>query len=60
MKQKERELDEKRRLLQEKERHSVEVRIHMEKISTQRVETIKSKAQQREESMTKTMSQREW
>jgi hypothetical protein len=32
----------------------------MEKISTQRVESIKSKAQQREESMTKTMTQREW
>lgn len=32
----------------------------MEKISTQRVEFIKSKAQQREESMTKTMTQREW
>lgn len=32
----------------------------MEKISTQRVEQIKSKAQQREESMTKTMTQREW
>lgn len=50
----------KKRELMERERHSVEVRHQMEKWMHDRVENIKSKAQQRDESMSKTQTQREW
>ena len=47
-------------MLMEKERHSVEVRVHNERQLTERVEQIKSKAHHRDESMSKTQSRREW
>ena len=44
----------------EKESHSIEVRKMMEKTLQGRVEQIKAKAQEKEDIMSKTQTQRKW
>jgi hypothetical protein len=50
----------KRKLLAEKEAHSVVVRQEMERKNHERVNSILSIAQRKEESMAKTANEREW
>ena len=50
----------KRKLLAEKEAHSVVVRQEMERKNHDRVNSILSIAQRKEESMAKTANEREW
>jgi hypothetical protein len=57
---KERMIEVKKRHIQEKATHSVEVRRVMERTLQQRVTSIQAKAHQRDESMTVTQSKREW
>ena len=58
--EKERSLEAKRKLLAEKEAHSVIVRQEMERKNHERVSSILGVAQRKEESMARTANEREW
>lgn len=58
--QRKKELDEKHRMLEEKERHSIEVRQQMEAREFNRIDHIKSKRQEKDSVMMKTQSQKDW
>ena len=55
-----RSLEQKRRMLEEKERHSVEVRRQMEAREFNRIDFIKKKREEKNTTMSKTQSEKDW
>lgn len=53
-------MEQKRKMLEDKERHSVEVRKQMEAREFNRIDSIQNKRQEKDSVMMKTQSQRDW